>query len=176
MQNIEVEVKSLIAKEKYEELIEFFNKEGKFLKEDYQETYYFDCAEDVRIQKNNFFSKIVMKSGKVHDEQREELEIKFPKEDFENLERIFAAAGVNVKIKWFRNRLAFEWNDLSVMLDYTKGYGYIIEVEKMSDDAGKEEALKLIKQKLVDLKVDVTPRVEFDKKFAYYRENWRTLI
>ena len=40
--NIEVEIRSFISKERYEELLEFFKKEGKFISEDYQETYYFD--------------------------------------------------------------------------------------------------------------------------------------
>ena len=76
MNNIEVEIRSFISKEKYNELIEFFKKNAEFINEDYQETYYFDTKEDLRIQKNNYFSKIWMKKGKMHDEQREEIEIK----------------------------------------------------------------------------------------------------
>ena len=85
---VEVELRSFISEEQYHELLTFFNKEAQFLNQDYQETYYFDAKEDLRIQKNNFFSKIWMKKGKVHDEMREELEIKFPKEDFEKLEKL----------------------------------------------------------------------------------------
>lgn len=62
--NTEVEIRSFITKEKYKELIEFFNKEAEFVNEDYQENYYFDTKEDLRIQKNNFFSKLWMKKGK----------------------------------------------------------------------------------------------------------------
>jgi uncharacterized protein YjbK len=59
MKEIEVEVRSFISKEKYEELLNFFKQNSKILVEDdYQESYYFNCKEDLRIQKNKFYSKI----------------------------------------------------------------------------------------------------------------------
>src|SRR3989344_6831132 len=100
--DIEVEVRSFVSKEKYEELLKFFKKEGHFINEDYQETYYFNSVEDLRIQRNNFFSKIWLKKGKIHDDYREEIEIKFHKDDFEKLERLFKALGYDIEIKWFR--------------------------------------------------------------------------
>jgi adenylate cyclase class IV len=102
MKNIEVEIRSFIDKDKYLELLEYFNKTGKLVKEDYQETYYFNSKEDVRIQRNNSYSKIYFKKGKIHDEAREEYQIKVSRDDFENLERLFEALGNSVKIKWFR--------------------------------------------------------------------------
>lgn len=171
---LEIEIRSFITKEKYQELVNFFKSNSKFLKEDYQETFYFDSKEDLRIQKNNFFSKIWMKKGKIHDEQREEIEIKFPKEDFEKLEKIFLSAGLKVKIKWFRNRMEFLWDDINVCLDYTKGYGHIIELEKISED-NKNEALNYLKEKLSSLGIEQTPREEFEKKFKEYESNWKNL-
>ncbi len=79
---IEVEVRSFISEGKYEELINFFSKNGKHISTDNQTTYYFDTKTDLRIQKNDFFSKIWLKKGKIHDDAREEIEIKFRKEDF----------------------------------------------------------------------------------------------
>ena len=108
MKNIEVEVRSFVPKERYEELIEFFKKEGEFVNEDYQETYYFDSEEDLRIQKNDFFSKIWMKKGNIHDDHREEIEIKFDKDKFEELEKLFLSLGYSVQIKWFRKRHNFK--------------------------------------------------------------------
>ena len=174
--NIEVEIKSLISKEKHEELLEFFKKEGEFINEDYQETYYFDTKEDLRIQRNNFFSKIVLKKGKVHDEQREETEIRFDRDDFEKLEKLFSDVGINVEIKWFRKRHEFKWQDIDVTVDYTKSYGYIIELEKMSTEKDKGKILELLKEKLKTLNIPLTPREEFDKKYNHYKENWRNLI
>ena len=56
MENIEVEIKSFITKEEYDELVKFFRKNAEFINEDNQTTYYFDCEQDLRIQKNDFFS------------------------------------------------------------------------------------------------------------------------
>ncbi|MBS3089959.1 CYTH domain-containing protein [Candidatus Pacearchaeota archaeon] len=174
--NIEAEIRSFITKEQYNFFLDFFAENAKLIKEDEQETHYFDTLEDLRIQENRFFSKIWMKKGKIHDEQREEIEVKLPKEDFDKLQKIFVAAGHNVKIKWFRKRHEFDWNGISVCLDFTKGYGYIIELEKMCSESEKDEAVEILKQKLSDLNVKQTPREEFEEKFKYYQENWRNLL
>ena len=174
--NIEVEIKAFITKEQYEKLLEFFKENAELVKEDFQETQYFDCNNDVRIQKNNFGSKIVLKEGIVHDEQREELEVETKKEDFEKLEKIFSSAGLGVEIRWLRDRKQFLWDKIDVCLDYTKGYGYIIELEKMSDKNNKDETLKILKDKLSELNITLTPREEFERKFNDYKKNWEILI
>ena len=173
---IEVEIRSFITREKYEEFLEFFRKEGEFLGEDFQETYYFGAKEDLRIQRNNSFSKIWMKKGKIHDERREEIEIKFARGDFEKLEAIFLALGFSVSVKWLRKRRSFRWRGIDVAVDFTKGYGYILELEKMADESGKEKTLELLKRKMETLGIPLTPKAEFDKKFQYYRENWKKLV
>ncbi|MBT3297982.1 CYTH domain-containing protein [archaeon] len=174
--NIEVEIRSFISKEKYEQLIEFFTKKGKFVNEDYQETFYFDCEQDLRIQKNKFYSKVWLKKGKLHDDHREELEIKCDVEDFEILEKIFTSMGYDIEIKWFRNRHTFEWQGVSIMLDYSKGYGHIIELEKMSDESNKEKVLFELKEKLNSLNIIETSKEEFKQKYEHYKLNWKSLV
>ena len=174
--NIEVEIRSFISPEKYQQLLDFFHKKGKFISDDYQESYYFDAEEDLRIQRNNTHAKIWLKKGKLHDEHREEIEVKFDKNSFEMLEKLFLTLGYNVNIKWFRKRHTFEWQSISVMLDYTKGYGYIVELEKMSSEEGKEKDLQLLKEKLQKLNIPLTSKEEFNDKYQYYKENWRKLV
>ncbi|MEI6117898.1 MAG: hypothetical protein WCP92_01225 [bacterium] len=41
MKNIEVELRSFVDEEKYNQLIDFFDQKAKFLKEDMQTTHYF---------------------------------------------------------------------------------------------------------------------------------------
>ncbi len=176
MENIEVEIRSFVSEEKYSELLEFFRENAKAINEDYQESYYFDAKEDLRIQRSNLYSKIWLKRGKIHDEAREELEIKFDRNEFEKIERLFSLLGFSVQIKWFRKRFEFDWDGIKVSLDDTKGYGRIIELEKLCSENEGEKVLESLKQKLAELKVQLTPREEFDKKFQYYKENWRSLI
>ena len=175
MKNIEVEIRSFISKEEYERLLKFFKEKARLIKEDYQESFYFDCDQDLRIQKNDFYSKIWMKKGSLHDKHREEIEVKFDKKDFGELEKLFISLGFNIDIKWFRKRFEFEWEDIVVCLDFTKGYGYIIELEKMSSVENQEKEFKNLKQKLESLNVKITPKEEFQKKFEDYKKNWRIL-
>ncbi len=173
--DIEVEIKCFISKENYQRLLDFFKSNAEFINEDYQETYYFNSVEDLRIQRNNSFCKIVLKSGKIHDYHRKELEIKLDKNDFEKLEKLFNALGYEIEIKWFRKRNNFKWQDIDVSLDFTKGYGYILELEKMSNDENKEKNLLLLREKLKLLGVNETRKEEFDKIFENYKKNWKEL-
>jgi len=174
--NLEIEIRSFISKEKYEELLEFFKQNSKFVKEDFQETHYFDCEQDLRIQKNNKGSKIWLKKGKIHDDAREEIEIYTENESFDKLGQLFNALGHNIEIKWLRKRNQYDWNGIKVCIDYTKGYGYIIELEKLSSEEYKEKVLEELKEKLNELKIPLTSREEFDERYNYYKENWRRLI
>jgi predicted adenylyl cyclase CyaB len=176
MENIEVEIRSFISKEEYDNLLKFFTKSSTPTKQDSQETYYFNAKEDLRIQKNNDFAKIWLKKGKIHDDCRKELEVKFKKEDFEKIEEILTSVGFDIEIKWLRKRYEFDWDKIKVCLDYTKGYGYIIELEKISSEEEKETALEELKQKLEKLDIKLTPKNIFNEKFENYKNNWRTLI
>lgn len=174
--NIEVEIQTFITKEKYEELLKFFNENSKFLKEDSQETFYFDENSNLRIQKNNNCAKFWHKSGNVHDEFMEEIEINTKRDDFENMERFLNKIGHNVKIKWIRKRNEFDWNGIKVCIDYTKGYGYILELEKMSNEENKEIVLIELRKKFNELNIPLTSKQEFIERYNYYKENWRRLI
>ena len=105
MANIEVEIRSFITKEHYEQLLDFFKVQGELLKDDTQETFYFSGEQDLRIQRNNFYAKVWLKKGKLHDAQREEIEIHVERNDFEMLEQLFLTLGYTVSIKWFRHRI-----------------------------------------------------------------------
>jgi len=173
--NIEVELRSFITKEQHDLLIGFFTKECAESSSDDQVTYYFDAPVDLRIQKNKTHSKIWMKKGKMHSEHREEIEVRFDRDEFDRLEQLFVAMGNPVKVKWFRKRHTFSWKGLLVCLDENRGYGYILEIEKMSDEASKDTALSDIKTAFKELKVEITPKETFDERYAYYVQNWEKL-
>ena len=176
MKNIEAELRSFISEEQFNKLLDFFKQNAELEKQDSQKTYYFDCEEDLRIQKSDSHSKVWLKKGNIHDNSREEIEIKFPKEKFEQLEKLFLFLGMNIQIKWFRKRNQFNWNGIKVCLDYTKGYGHIIELEKLCSEEEQEKILQELKTKFKELNIEITPREEFEKKFNYYKENWKQLI
>ena len=173
---IEVELRSFLTKEQYDSLVCLFETYGNKIKEDEQITYYFSGAQDLRIQKSKNYSKIWLKKGGMHDDAREEIEIMMPIEEFENLERLFVQLGYEVETKWFRIRKQFLCRDIEVSLDYTKGYGYIIELERLCTEDAKEKVIEELKKKFEEIGLEVTPKEIFDEKYRYYKENWRNLI
>lgn len=173
---IEAEIRSFISPKKYKELIIFFKEKGIHKGEHKQETTYFDSKEDLRIQKTDSYSKIWLKHGNMHDDAREEIEIKIKKEDFEKAHNLFLSIGLKTQIKWLRIRNTFLWKDIKVTLDYTKGYGHIIELEKMTNIINKEKTINYLKSEFTKLNIQITPKEVFDEKFEYYKKNWKKLI
>lgn len=174
--NIEIEVRSFIAKSQHQRLLKFFKKHGKFLGKDNQITYYFSGPKDLRIQKTDKYAKLWLKGGKIHAKYREDIEVHCQKEDFEKLEELLLKLGYNVQIKWFRARNDFLWKGIRVSVDFTKGYGYIIELEIRGEEKNKEIIYRRLLKALEELGIKLTLKKEFDQKFNYYRKNWRKLI
>jgi len=174
--NIEAEVRSFISENEYKRLMKFFKGNAEHLGEDDQITLYFSGDEDVRIQKSNNFAKVWMKRGKIHDEHREEIEVKFKTEEFDKMLKIFTSLGYETDIKWIRKRNSFKWEDIDVMIDHTQSYGYIIELEKMANEEDKEKVYNLLKSKLKSLDIKVTSRDEFENRFKEYKEKWKEII
>ena len=171
-----MEVRSFISEKAYHKLLAFFTEQAQLVKHDEQESHYYDCPQDLRIQQNQFYAKIWLKKGILHDPAREEIEVQVPKEDFPKLQQLFAAMGYNVNIKWFRTRDQFQWDDITVTVDYTKGYGHILELEKMASPQTKEETLHHLREKLAELQIPETPKLIFDQKFQWYKENWQSVV
>lgn len=174
--NIEIEIRSLIDEKSYKKLLRFFKKEGKFISQEKQTSYYFSGKNDLRIQKSDKYAKIWLKKGMMHDNSREEIEVRLDLREFENASRLFESLGFENEIIWFRTRNVFSWKNVKVMLDDTKGYGYILELEKMSDSVSEDKVIRDLSRKMELLGIRETPKEEFAKKFEYYKNNWKKLV
>jgi adenylate cyclase class IV len=119
MENREVELRSFVDIDTYTNLLDFFHSHARFLNEDNQITYYFSGPHDLRIQKNDHYAKIRMKKGNLHDEMREEIEIRFEIDDFDKLKSLFLALGYDVEIIRLRKRIQFDREGIEVSLDDT---------------------------------------------------------
>ncbi len=173
--NIEVEIRSFINNEDYKRLLNFFHKNARFITKEDQETHYLNTNKDLRIQRNESSSKIWLKEGLIHDEAREETEIELNKDDFEKMKRIFSSIGIDTSIKWIRKRHLFDWNGITVAIDDTKGYGKIIELEKISNENDKDSDIALLKHSIKELGICPTSREEFEKKLENYKSEWKNL-
>ncbi len=172
---IEVETRSFISEEQYRKLSDFMKRNAEFLGEEDQVTYYLSGEADLRLQKCDTHAKLWLKKGGLHDGQREEIEVRFARGDFSSLEKLLETLGYETEIKWFRRRKRFSWEGIKVTLDFTRGYGYIIELEKKTESEDSEKIHEDLEKKIRELGVEITPREVFEEKFRYYRENWREL-
>ncbi|MGV8142799.1 MAG: hypothetical protein ACP5NS_04160 [Candidatus Pacearchaeota archaeon] len=176
MENIEVEIRSFITEEKYYELIDYFTKNGTKIKYEDDETEYYADQGAVRLWQNEGEAKIILKSGEIHDEQREENEISVKKEDFPTLQKMFQTLKIDTQIKWKRKRYTFNWKGITAQLGDNKGYGYILELEMLSNKESQDKNKEILKDKFKELDIPITPKEEFKKKYEQYKNNWKTLI
>lgn len=177
MRNIEIEVRSFINKLQYKRLLKRLGKEAKFIDSVEEETVYFWAPnKDLRIRKDKKQAYIILKEGKIHDDSRKETEIRLKKDDFSKIESLFKKLGYKDKIRWFRKRRVYKWRGVKVFLDDTKGYGLIIELEKIGNERNKEKIHKELESKLKSFGIKITPKSEFDIKFKYYKNNWKKTL
>jgi adenylate cyclase class IV len=112
----------------------------------------------------------------MHADAREEIEVPVEREKFGALAALFGALGFAVKVKWFRKRLSFRWDGIDVALDDTRGYGRILELEKVCGEAEREATIGELKARLASLGLAPTPKEEFGRRYADYLERWRELV
>lgn len=176
VKTVEVEARSFVTPKKWRELNQYFKKHGRLVEANFDQTVYFDAPKDLRtrLDKNSAF--LILKEGRIHDEGREEIEIALPKKSFADLENLLERLGFKVKIRWYRKRRVYQWRGVRVYLGITLGYGQVIELEKMVTLEGKDKVHQRLTKMLEGLKVDITPKEEFEKRFAHYAQNWPSLI
>lgn len=177
--NIEVEVRALISASKYNNLLNFFKRNAKLVSDENEITHYLNKDGSLRLRKTDSYSMVYFKDfsqGSRHESVHQESELAFASKDFEKAKELFSKIGFELSMTWIRHRKTFLWKGISAMLDYTRGYGYIIELEKMSNPSEKEKALALLNNKLNELGVKKTPKTVFDKKYQHYHRNWKKLV
>lgn len=166
---IEVELRSFITKKKYEELGNYFRDNADFLDEDEQETVYLSAPLDLRIQKNKKGVKIWAKEGEMHDSAREEIELFCRSIDYDSALSLFKKLGYEPYISWWRKRRSHSWRGVTVALDYTRHYGYILELEQTVNQ-DKEKALKKLTALMSELNITPTPKEIFNTRYKSYVE------
>lgn len=165
----EVEVRSFLSKQEYFRLKVFLNDNADFIEKRNETTYYLNSEKDLRIQKTQADAKVWLKEGNIHDSSREEIEAEFNVSDFDEFKEIFKRLGMKPEIKWERERLIYDWDGVKCMLDHTKDYGYIIELEKLVSK-NEDEVYDKLKEKLNSLDIEITPKEEFEKRYKDYKE------
>lgn len=165
---IEVECRAVISKEKYDELNNGLFKDRPM---EHQHTVYFEAENDLRVMLiDNFHCRLWLKTGKLHDNQRKEIEIIDRGSNFLKYIEIFKLLGLPIKCEFDRRRMKIEYEDgFTYCLDDTTNYGYILEIEKMCET--EEEAKlyeEIIKLKFKALDIEITPKKVMNEMFYNY--------
>lgn len=167
-------MRAFISDQKYNELVAFFEKNGKSKGTQRQITNYFDCEQDLRLMiTDDNYCQLWLKKGKIHQDAREEMIVKIDKSYKDILLKMFNEIGLGIKIKWYRIRKSYLWNNISVDIDFTYGYGHILELELLVETeeevaAAKEQLSKIFN----DLGIVITEKSVFNDKFTDYENNW----
>ena len=167
---IEVELRSFISEDKYNELVKKYNEKAQK-----QITYYFNCKQDFRMMKTKEYTQLWLKTGKMHEESRLERVVKIDNKYRSDLESMLELLDYEVDIKWFRTRTKIKIEEnAEICIDYTIGYGYILEIEKqVADESKVEEAKKLLENDFANLGIEVSKKEEFDARYKDYVQNWK---
>lgn len=177
MKNIEVEARSFITDEQFENAKEILDRDCEFVEKLNETTMYFSGEKDLRMRKNETGAFVIMKEGKIHDDFRKELEIRIDVNDFDDMAELFQSLGFAIEIEWRRNRLEYKKADMKILLDDTKGYGKILEIEKMAAAGSENEVHGALMEEMKAFGItDITSKKEFNEKFEYYKQNWQNLI
>ena len=172
---IEVELRSFVDDQLFEALIERFSREGQFIHEEEQTTVYYDAPCDLRIRSSKTHGKLILKKGELHTAVREEIEVDFETHDTAKIDSILQTLGFPVLMKWIRTRRTYHWLGVTATLDDTRGYGKIVELERLVSPNIANVTRQELDQLMVKLGLTPTTKEELDARIAAYQQNWRVL-
>jgi adenylate cyclase class IV len=169
---IEVELRTFLDEETYMQLLARFRSEGHDVRPVRQITHYLDSKIDTRIQLSRTSGKFWQKLGHMHDTMRPEIEIPLSRSDANALLQIMENLGFGVRVTWYRERVQFHIDRITVSLDHTIGYGRILEAEILCE-AEEAEASRLTLSKFMShLGVTPSPKSQLDSAFKEYSSDW----
>jgi len=167
---IEVEERSYIDEKTYNGLLEKFKDN---MQETKQITYYFSGDKDFRLMITKEYLQLWLKEGNIHDDAREELIVKIDPKYKKEILLMLKSLGYEIEIKWFRRRCETEYEGYDLTIDYSAGYGHIIEIESIIDNEDMiDETKGILRKMLEDLGINISLKQEFKDKYNDYKVNY----
>jgi adenylate cyclase class IV len=172
----EVELRSFVTPAQAEAVLAQVSSAGfTQISDERQITYYLDIPSDTRVQISTHSGKVWQKLGKMHDTSRTEFNAPMSRESAENMLEIFKNMGLGIKVAWLRHRREFTRGGLSLTVDNTVGYGWIVEVELQSAADDTAPVVEELRGELKKLGLAASPKETFDTAYKSYVANWKTL-
>lgn len=170
---MEIEIKSLLTKEKYDELKGLLPVRFKLVNSDSITTVKF--RPDVRVRYSSKLNEVVFKDGDPTHYARNEICINLgSKDDSLNMVRMFRSLGMEEEPSWQKHKDEFSLekgnDDYTLSLQHIENFAYILEAEIMSDDA--EKHIPVLKGILQELGCEPIEPADFKARINdYIRKN-----
>ena len=154
MKNIEVELRARFSKEKYDELLSFFEKKAKHLGDDDKEIWFYVMEDKMlkvthNISKGN--SKITLKLNKIgFGSSFEEIEYYIDEKDTEKAVKMFNALGHDDLHEPQVLRKNFEYKGIEFAIKYSQSWGYHMELEIVVGSKEEEKEAEERMRKVAD--------------------------
>ncbi len=144
---IEIELRSIFDKKKYDEVEKFLKEKAEDLGADDKDVYFFIMPDKLskvvdNISKGN--AKIVTKLNKIgKGDSFEEIEVAIDREDVEKAVNMFKSLNLTENIMHsFQKRHNYLYKGVELALKYSDVWSYHLELEIVVDDPKKEEDAK----------------------------------
>lgn len=181
--NIEVEHRGILTKEKFDKLIKFFREEAKFIKEkDRFSVIYFPRGKvrskvpksplDLRIRITNKKSEIVLKSGKSSgSDARKEFSFSLDSSQFEEATEFLFILGFYYGTLQATKTYVYMYKDIEFAVVHAPAFGYYFEAEILTDKKSIKSANKKIISITKELDLNVLSERDFYKWLEYLGSN-----
>jgi len=91
----------------------------------------------------------------------------------EELDALVLSAGFSYQAKWSRDRVEYDYKDITVCIDRNAGYGYLAEFEGVTSDETETVNLrKQIEGLMAELGVHELQQDRLARMFEFYNQNW----
>ena len=183
---IEIELRSVFDRKKYNELKEFLGKNAEDLGEDDKDVFFFLLPDKITKATHNVSkktAKIVIKLNRIGrgTSDFEEIEIPINPSDFDKAVKLFSALPFNQIQNSYQKRHNYLLDGVEIALKWTESWGYHMELEIVVDDVAKrEEAENKIRKVAKKLGVqimseeelkDFTKKIDENYKKGLYNKN-----
>ena len=183
---IEIELRSVFDRKKYNELKEFLGKNAEDLGEDDKDVFFFLLPDKITKATHNISkktAKIVIKLNRIGrgTSDFEEIEIPINPSDFDKAVKLFSALPFDQIQNSYQKRHNYLLDGVEIALKWTESWGYHMELEIVVDDVAKrEEAENKIRKVAEKLGVqimseeelkDFTKKIDENYKKGLYNKN-----
>lgn len=146
---IEIELRSVFGKAKYNQLKSFLDKKADYLGPDDKEVYFFLLPDKIVKVVNNISkgsAKIVIKLNRIGrgTSDFEEIEILITLSDFEKAVNLFSALPFDQVESSYQKRYNYSYKGVELALKWSNTWGYHLELEIVVDDKAKKEKAEVV--------------------------------